>query len=154
MSAVDVGHAVDPLWLLLLFAFEGRFFPIQSQPSEQVAAGHGGAKRVFDGVPGRIFAVVVVVVLFAVIAAVKSIAEVLGAFIARRGRLRCRVDTRGGIRLEEVGINDKVVVLLDRRVKLKVFLKEVEQLRRRTIEGEIGGLHGSFDGEIRPAGQI
>jgi len=91
VSAVDVGHAIDPLWLLL-FALERRFFPIQPQSSEQVAAGHGGAKRVFDGMTGRIFDVVVVAVVvvvvvigfFAVFAAVKGVAEVLDAFIARR----------------------------------------------------------------------
>ena len=66
MSAVDVGHAIDPLWLLL-FAFERRFFPIQSQASEQVAAGHGGAKRIFDGVTGRIFYVIVVAVVVVVV---------------------------------------------------------------------------------------
>ena len=69
MSAVDVGHAIDPLWLLL-FAFERRFFPIQPQASEQVAAGHGGAKRVFDGMTGRIFDVVVAVVIVVVVVVV------------------------------------------------------------------------------------
>ena len=78
----------------------------------------------------------------------------LDAFIARRRRRRRRVDASGGIRLEKVGINDEVVVLLDRRMKVEVFLKEAKQLRRRTIKGEIRGLHGSFDGEIGPAGQI
>ena len=67
---------------------------------------------------------------------IESVAKVLDAFFAA-GSGGDDVDADDGIRLEEVGVDDEVVVLLDRWIQLEVLLEEAKQLRGGTIVGEV-----------------
>ena len=81
--------------------------------------------------------VVVDVVTFAIFRAlIERVAKVLDALFAP-GSGGGDVDADDGIRLEEVGVDDEVVVLLDRRIQLEVLLEEAKQLRGGTIVGEV-----------------
>ena len=65
---------------------------------------------------------------------IQCVAEMFDAFF-RAGRC---VHANDGIRFEEIGVDDEVVVLLDRRIQSKMLLEEADQLRGGTIESQIG----------------
>lgn len=80
----------------------------------------------------------------------KRVTKVFDAFLRAGGS----VDANDGIRFKEIGIDDEVVVLLDRRVEAKMLLEEADQLWRGTIKGQIGSQKWGLDTEIGVAGEF